>query len=89
MVSNEKRAKRLLEKITLDEKLAQIGSFWIFELQNQGEMDWNKTARQLRNGIGQITRLAGGSSYVPQKAAQTANKLQHLLVNETRLGTQL
>lgn len=86
MVSNEKRAKKLLEKMTLDEKLAQIGSFWIFELQHQGEVDWDKTAHQLKNGIGQITRLAGSSNYAPQKAAQTANQLQKFLVDETRLG---
>ncbi len=86
MNSNKNHAKKLLEKMTLDEKLAQIGSFWIFELQKSGEMDWEKTASKLKNGIGQITRLAGGSTYEPQKAAKAANKLQQLLVNKTRLG---
>jgi beta-glucosidase len=86
MDSNKKHAKELLNKMNLDEKLAQIGSFWIHELQTQGEMDWEKAANKLRNGIGQITRLAGGSTFEPQKAAKAANKLQKYLVNETRLG---
>jgi beta-glucosidase len=86
MNSNKNQAEKLLKKMTLDEKLAQIGSFWIFELQKNGEMDWEITAGKLKNGIGQITRLAGGSTYEPQKVAKTANKLQQFLVNKTRLG---
>jgi beta-glucosidase len=86
MDSNKKHVKKLLNKMSLDEKLAQIGSFWIHELQTQGKMDWEKTADKLRNGIGQITRLAGGSTYEPLKAAKTANQLQKFLVNKTRLG---
>ncbi len=86
MDSNKKHAKELLSKMNLDEKLAQIGSFWIHELQTNGEMDWEKTANKLRYGIGQITRMGGGSTFEPQKAAKAANKLQKYLVNETRLG---
>jgi beta-glucosidase len=81
-----KSAKKILEKMTLDEKLAQIGSYWIYELQTNGEMDWEKTADKLRYGIGQITRMGGGSTFDPQKAAKAANALQKYLVEETRLG---
>ncbi len=82
----EKSAKAVLGKMTLDEKLAQIGSYWIYELQTNGEMDWDKTADKLRDGIGQITRMGGGSTFDPQKAAKAANTLQKYLVEETRLG---
>jgi beta-glucosidase len=83
---NEKRANELLEQMTLDEKLAQIGSFWVYELQTRGEMDWDKVAERLSEGIGQITRPAGASTNAPQAAARTANRLQKFLVEETRLG---
>ncbi len=83
---NVKRANQLLEQMTLDEKLAQIGSYWAYELQTRGEMDWDKVADKLHNGIGQITRLAGASTNAPLQAAQTANRLQKFLVEETRLG---
>jgi len=86
MDSNEKRAKKLLEKMTLDEKLAQIGSFWIFELQTSGKIDWKKATHKLKHGIGQITRLAGASTYEPQQAARAANEVQKFLIDETRLG---
>ena len=81
-----KRAKDLVRQMTLDEKIAQIGSFWIYEIQTEGELDWEKAKRRLQNGIGQITRLAGGSTLSPTEAAKAANKIQKYLVEETRLG---
>ncbi len=82
----EQRVNNLLSQMTLDEKLAQIGSYWIFNLQTNGVMDWVKTADKLEHGIGQITRLAGASTLDPVKAAETANTLQKFLVEKTRLG---
>jgi beta-glucosidase len=84
--SNDQRLKTLLSQMTLDEKLAQLGSHWIFELQTQGELDQDKIATKLRHGIGQITRLAGASTLDPCSAAKAANRLQKFLVEETRLG---
>jgi beta-glucosidase len=81
-----KRAKDLVDQMTLDEKIAQIGSFWIYEIQTEGEIDWDKAKHRLQNGIGQITRLAGGSTLSPSEAAKAANKLQKYLMEETRLG---
>ena len=86
MQSTEERVGRLLSRMSLDEKIAQLGSYWIFNLQRGGEMDWAMTAEKLRHGIGQITRLAGASKFDPLSAARTANRLQKLLVEETRLG---
>lgn len=86
MDSITKRARQLLERMTLDEKLAQIGSCWIYDLQTKGTMDWEKVTNRLREGIGQITRPAGASTHTPREAARTANRLQRFLVEETRLG---
>jgi beta-glucosidase len=85
-MSIEKRARTMLAQMNLDEKLAQIGSFWIFELQTNGVLDEQKMCDRLGNGIGQITRMAGASTLDPVNAAKTANRLQKFLVEGTRLG---
>src|SRR5690242_7304822 len=86
MESIEQCANSLISKMTLDEKLAQIGSYWVFDLQTDGVLDWNKAADKLKHGIGQITRVAGASSLDPVNAAKTANSLQKFLKEKTSLG---
>ena len=82
----KKRVSDLLGQMTLDEKLAQLGSCWIYDLQTKGEFDPQKLQAKLEHGIGQITRLGGASTYEPLSAARTANSIQRFLVKETRLG---
>ncbi len=86
MESIEQRARTLVSKMTLDEKIAQIGSYWMFDLQTDGELDGAKLSEKLRSGIGQITRLAGASTLDPQDAAKASNRIQKFLMEETRLG---
>ncbi|HVN53039.1 MAG TPA: glycoside hydrolase family 3 N-terminal domain-containing protein [Anaerolineaceae bacterium] len=86
MDSIEKRLTHIISKMTLDEKLAQLGSYWMFDLQTSGVLDWEKIAHLLRHGIGQVTRIGGASTLDPVGAAQAANRLQKFLVEETRLG---
>ena len=84
--SGDQRLSALISQMTLDEKLAQLGSYWMFELQTNGELDQGKVAGKLKHGIGQITRLAGASSLEPCSAARAGNRLQKFLIEETRLG---
>ena len=84
--SNDRRARQTLAQMTLDEKLAQLGSCWFYDLQTGGALDWAKAADRLSHGIGQITRLAGASTLEPVSAARTANRLQKYLLENTRLG---
>lgn len=86
MNSIEKRLNALLSKMSLDEKLAQIGSYWIYELQTAGELDSGKLQARLGHGIGQISRVGGGSNMPPVKAAKVGNQIQKFLVEQTRLG---
>ena len=86
MAGIQKRANAIVSQMTLDEKLAQIGSYWIFELQTQGELDWGKIALKLRDGIGQITRTAGASTLSPVEVAKFNNKIQKFLLEKTRMG---
>lgn len=85
MTSINKRVQALLAQMTLDEKLAQIGSYWMFDLQTKGKLDPAKVQSKLAQGIGQITRVAGASTLEPQAAAKAGNEIQKFLVEATRL----
>jgi len=84
--STRKKITKLLAGMTLDEKLAQLGSFNIYELQSKGILDQEKIESKLIHGIGQITRVAGGSTLDPSAAAAAANQIQKFLVEKTRMG---
>jgi beta-glucosidase len=86
MESIEHRVQGYLSQMSLEEKLAQIGSYWMHDLQTKGVLDWDKAAHKLKHGIGQITRMAGASTLDPLSVAKTANRLQKFLVENTRLG---
>jgi beta-glucosidase len=80
------RVGDLLARMTLEEKLAQIGSIWVFEILAAEHVDADKARARLGAGIGQITRVAGATSLAMPAAAALANAIQRFLVEETRLG---
>ncbi len=82
----EARVTNLLAQMTLEEKVAQLGSFWAFEVVPTSGFDEARLAALAADGIGQITRLAGSTNLRPIEVAQTANAIQDYLVEETRLG---
>ncbi len=86
MLPVKPRVAELLEQLTLEEKLAQLGSYWMYELQVNGDLDEQGVAEKLKHGIGQITRIAGASTLDPVAAARAANRIQKFLVEHTRLG---
>ena len=75
------RVQDLLGRMTLEEKLAQLGSRWIYELN-----DKQGAAEYLQHGIGQITRIGGASNLTPAESAATANQIQRHVIENTRLG---
>jgi len=82
----DERIDDLLGRMTLEEKLAQLGSAWVFELVENGELREDWASEKLRVGLGQVTRISGASSLGAGDAAQVANAIQRFLVKETRLG---
>ncbi len=80
------RIADLLNQMTLEEKVAQLGSSWVYQLLTNMQLDPAKAAKIMSLGIGQITRVGGASSLAPAEAAAVANKIQRYLVEETRLG---
>jgi len=82
----EKRVKNLLSLMTLDEKIAQINSIWVYEILEGKKFSTSKAGVLLGNGMGQITRLGGASNFDPTVSASMANNIQKYLVENTRLG---
>jgi beta-glucosidase len=81
------RVADLLARMTLDEKLAQLGSIWSFELfRSESELDPERLRARLPDGIGQISRVAGATNLDAVGAAAAGNAIQRFLVEETRLG---
>ena len=85
-LSVEARTADLLARMTLAEKLAQLGSFWAFEVIRDGGVDVERLAALAPDGIGNITRLAGSTNLQPREVAEAANAIQRHLVEGTRLG---
>src|SRR5690606_34265025 len=82
----EERVSDLLARMTLEEKAAQLGSFWIYELLDNMAFAPDKAARLLKHGIGHVTRLGGASNLLPQDAAKLANTIKKYIAENTRLG---
>jgi beta-glucosidase len=80
------RAADLLGRMTLDEKIAQLGAVWGSDLLDGKSLSHDKATLLLADGIGQITRLAGNTLLGPRDAAAAANQIQRFLVEGTRLG---
>ncbi|MCS7120561.1 MAG: glycoside hydrolase family 3 N-terminal domain-containing protein [Nitrososphaerota archaeon] len=92
-VEIESKIKILLKEMTLEEKIAQLGSCEASGKSAKRLLDSNRFSEErarelLGKGIGEITRLAGGmgEGVSPRDIAKTANMIQRFLVEKTRLG---
>ncbi len=80
------RVADLLARMTTEEKIAQLGSVWSFELVGAGTLDLARAHKLIAPGIGQISRLAGATNFDAFEVAAVGNEIQRFLVEETRLG---
>jgi beta-glucosidase len=80
------RVADLIGRMTLEEKLAQLGSIWVFEVLDGDRVEPGRAQARLGAGIGQITRVAGATSFTMPVVAGLANEIQRFLVERTRLG---
>ncbi|MDY7100533.1 MAG: glycoside hydrolase family 3 N-terminal domain-containing protein [Actinomycetota bacterium] len=80
------RAADLLGRMTLEEKVGQLGSAWVFQLADAGRFDPARAEPLLADGLGQVTRISGASHLGGVAAAELANRIQRHLVEHTRLG---
>ncbi len=80
------RVDDLIGRMTIDEKLGQLGSLWSFELTEGGEYSRDRAQQLAPHGLGQVTRVGGASSFDSRQSATFTNAVQRYLVDETRLG---
>ncbi len=81
----DERVADLLARMTVREKVAQLGSAWVFQLASGTHLT-DAAPSLLADGLGQVTRISGASNVGPADAARVANAIQRELVESTRLG---
>lgn len=84
--SSADRAGDLLSRMTLDEKIAQLGSYWVYQIMDGMAFSPEKASTLLKHGLGHVTRLGGASNLHPQELAALANQIQSFLLESTRLS---
>jgi beta-glucosidase len=84
--SIDDRIDDLLGRMTIEEKVAQLGSLWITALVNADGVDDQRARELLANGIGHITRIGASTGLRPAASAQLMNDVQRVAVDHTRLG---
>lgn len=76
----------LLARMTLDEKLAQLGCVWVTALVAEDRFDADAARTHLAHGIGHVTRIGASTGLRPAASAALVNEIQRFAVEETRLG---
>src|SRR5882724_6657218 len=80
------RVADLIDHMTLEEKVAQLGGVWITDLVSPDGFDDGRAGDHLGLGIGHVTRIGALTSLRPSESAALMNAVQHYVVERTRLG---
>jgi beta-glucosidase len=80
------RVRDLLGRMTVDEKISQLGAYWFHDLRKGEALSEERMQALLGTGIGQITRIGGTSTLLPTDVARAGNVIQRFLKERTRLG---
>ena len=83
------RADDLLRRMSIDEKLAQLGAVRFPDLIQDGHFDREIALRVIPHGIGQVTRIGATTGLEPEQSAELVNEIQRAVVEGTRLGIPL
>ena len=82
----EARVDDLVARMSLDEKLAQLGCVWCTSLVDDDGFSAEKARERLANGTGHVTRIGSSTALRPRESAAFMNAIQRFLAEETRLG---
>jgi beta-glucosidase len=80
------RVKDLLSRMTLEEKVAQLGSLFSAPLLLNNKFSEKKAAEILKHGTGHISAPAMNVNFTSRNIAEFTNAIQKYLVEKTRLG---
>ncbi len=72
-LTTEQRVQDVLGRMSRDEKPAQLGSAYVYELLDGPRLDPERADVILRHGIGHISRIGGASALPPLEVAALAN----------------
>lgn len=80
------RVSDLIDRMNLDEKLAQLGAIGFPDLIKEERFDEDGALAVVPHGIGQVTRIGATTGLEPEQSAELLNQIQRLMVERTRLG---
>lgn len=84
--SVDERVEDLLGRMTLEEKIAQVGAVEFPDLLCEGRFDEGAALEVIPHGVGQVTRIGATTGLHPAQSAELLNQIQKLVVERTRLG---
>jgi beta-glucosidase len=82
----EDRVNDLVDRMDVDEKLAQLGAVEFPHLLKGDHFDEEAALTVVPHGIGEVTRIGATTGLLPEQSAQLFNQIQRLVVERTRLG---
>jgi beta-glucosidase len=82
----EDRVSDLIDRMELDEKVAQLGAVEFPRLITGERFDEDAALAVVPHGIGQVTRIGATTGLEPEQSAELLNQIQRLMVERTRLG---
>ncbi len=82
----EDRARDLLARMSMEEKVAQVGSVWGPDLLEGERFSAEKAEPTLAQGIGHVSRLGTATTLRPGNLASVTNEIQRYILEKTRLG---
>lgn len=82
----DNRVEDLIGRMSIDEKLAQLGAVRFPDLIRQEHLDEEAALAVIPHGIGQVTRIGATTGLEPAQSAELMNEIQKLVVERTRLG---
>ena len=74
--SIDDRTEDLLVRVTIDEKIAQLGGIDPSEFMTDNRFDESKADIELARGIGHISRIGGSTILPPAESSRVANDVQ-------------
>ncbi|WP_367182055.1 glycoside hydrolase family 3 protein [Brachyspira sp.] len=84
--SISERVKDLISQMTIEEKAYQVTSVWSYEITKRDfTFDIDKLKNKFPYGLGQITRIGGGTPTKVKNIPKFRNEVQEYFMNNTRL----
>ncbi len=80
------RVADLLARMTLPEKVAQLGAVWLNDVLDGTVFSEEKARAVFTANLGTVVRAAGGANLLPAQVAEATAALQAFLRQHTRLG---